>query len=195
MNGVRLMKGEVAEGLKKVKGAAVDKAVRLSKLYHDEHAPKIVPIAPVEQFFRIELVGYPRDIVGRMDVQEAIDIRDTKTSTKKPNIDDIEGSDQATIYTLGYKLLHGRMPEKAIFDYLIDTKEPKALSFETTRDEKDIGKFFKRVERGLEVIEKGAYMPNPQGWACSARWCGFFEDICAFGRRAAVTVAMPGEKK
>ena len=185
--GVRLVEEELKESAKKLKGAAVDQAVALSVLHHDELAPIIEPVQ-VERFFRLELQGYPMDLVGRIDIEEAETIRDTKTSAKSPQMDEAHMSDQLTIYALGKKVETRIMPKKLYMDYLIKTKVPKTLTLETERTDADFNRIFRLIERGIEVIDKGAFTPNPSGWWCSDRWCGFYESVCPFGRRKAVSV-------
>ena len=187
--GDRLVEEELKESAKKLKGAAVDQSVALSVLHHDELAPIIEPVQ-VERFFRLELQGYPMDLVGRIDIEEAETIRDTKTSAKSPQEDEAHMSDQLTIYALGKKVETGVMPKKLYMDYLIKTKVPKTLTLETERTDADFDRIFRLIERGIEVIDKGTFTPNPSGWWCSDRWCGFWADTCPFGRRKAVSVTV-----
>lgn len=185
--GVRLVEDELKESAKKLKGEAVDQAVILSILHHDEIAPVIEPVQ-VQRFFRLELQGYPMDLTGRIDIEEAETIRDTKTSAKSPQEDEAHTSDQLTIYALGKKVTTGVLPKRLYLDYLIKTKTAKTLTLETERTEADFKRIFRLIERGIEVIDKGVFMPNPSGWWCSNRWCGYWADTCPFGRRKAVSV-------
>ena len=185
--GVRLVEDELKEGANKLKGEAVDQAVTLSVLHHDQLAPAIEPVQ-VERFFRLELQGYPMDLVGRIDIEEAETIRDTKTASKSPQEDEAHESDQLTIYALGKKVTTGSMPTRLYLDHLIRTKSPKVVVQETERTDADFKRIFRLIERGTEVIEKGAFMPNPDWWGCSDRWCGYWSDTCPFGRRKAVSV-------
>ena len=130
------------------------------------------------------------DLVGRIDIEEAETIRDTKTSAKSPQEDEAHMSDQLTIYALGKKVETGVMPKKLYMDYLIKTKVPKTLTLETERTDADFDRIFRLIERGIEVIDKGTFTPNPSGWWCSDRWCGFWADTCPFGRRKAVSVTV-----
>ena len=185
--GVRLVEEELKESAKKLKGDAVDQAVALSVLHHDELAPAIKPVQ-VERFFRLELQGYPMDLVGRIDIEEKETIRDTKTASKSPQEDEAHISDQLTIYALGVKATTGVLPKRLYLDYLIKTKIPKVVVQETIRADGDFNRIFRLIERGIEVIDKGAFMPNPSGWWCSNRFCGYWADTCPFGRRKAVSV-------
>lgn len=187
--GIRLMPDELKEGQKKLKGEAVDLAVALSTLHHDNLAPIIKPVK-VERFFRLDLEGYPMDLVGRIDIEEPDAIRDTKTAGKSPQEDEAHMSDQLTIYALGVKATTGKLPEKLYLDHLIKTKTPKVVTQSTERTEADFKRIFRLIERGIEVIDKEVFMPNPSGWWCSDRFCGYWADICEFGRRKAVSIAV-----
>lgn len=193
-NGVMLSQDEKKEGLKKVKAAAVDESVRMSSLHHTELAPKIDP-AEIERYFRLELVGFPMDLSGRIDVEEKDgSIRDLKTSKKSPTQGEIDVDDQLTIYSLGKRIVEGfdqdqltkafavanrLSPQKLFVDTLVKTKAAKIVTLETKRNQNHIERIFRIVERAITVLEKGAVMPNPNGWWCSRTWCGY-TDRCKF---------------
>src|SRR5262249_24225730 len=79
--GVYLDDDDVAQGVARVRGAALDKSVRLSTLHARATAPKIIPLR-VQRSWSLSIAGVPFDLVGTMDVQEATTIRDTKTTGK-----------------------------------------------------------------------------------------------------------------
>lgn len=188
------------------KGAAVDKAVRLAELHHVELAPALNPVH-VERKFRVELQGYPYDLVGVIDVEEEHEwtdgdaggtvsvVRDTKTAAKSPNKNAADVSEQLTMYAAGKLAVDGALPAKLVLDHLVDNKTPVIRTLETTRDMEDVQMLLRRVERAAEVIESGAFMPaNPAtDWYCSQKWCGYF-DQCPFAR-APKSVSMGGESK
>lgn len=176
--GIKLDDEEKKEGPKKIKGQAVDLAVSLSTLHHQELAPKIEPVH-LERFFRLELQGYPMDLTGRMDVEEKDSIRDLKTAGKSPSEADVLADDQLTLYALGKKVMEGNIPGKLYLDSLVKTKVPKLVTLETTREQKHLDRILRHVERAIVVIEKGAFMANSNGWHCSKRFCGY-HDICPF---------------
>jgi hypothetical protein len=196
--GVKLNKDEVKEGPKKAKAEAIDTAVGLSALHYSELAPKIKP-KEVERFFRVELIGYPMDLTGRIDLEEEDDsLRDTKTSARSPSQADVDASDQVTIYSLGKTIVDGATPEqlakafsvtqriverKLTMDYLVKTKVKKVVSLETKRTEAHLHRIFRLIEQAVVVIEKGAFMPNPNGWWCSKNWCGYWDRCPYFSGR------------
>lgn len=187
--GVRLVGDELKTTQKMLKGEAVDKAVTLSTLHHVEVAPTIKP-TNLERYFKIELVGYPMDLAGRIDIEEKNHARDTKTSAKSPPKDEAHESDQLTIYALGKYILEKKIPEKLFLDYLIATQTPKTVTLETRRTKEDFDQMYLLFEKAMEIIGKGAFMPNRGGWWCSDKWCGYWASTCPYGRRAAVSVSM-----
>jgi hypothetical protein len=172
-DGVKLEAEEIAKGIKAVRGEAVDKAVRLATLHHKERAPKILPIH-AERPWSLEINGYPLDLVGRLDIQEADSVRDTKTSGKTPAATCAERSLQLKAYALAVKILDGKAPSKVFLDYLIDTKTPKSESFSHEPDFEDFQAVLNRIEVIAAAMEKGVFVPvEPTHWCCDPKWCGY----------------------
>ena len=180
--GVKLEPEELQLGMKMVKGQAVDKAVRLATLHHKEKAPSIVPVH-AERPWTLEIKGYPLDLAGRIDIQEANTVRDTKTSGKTPAANCAERSLQLKAYSLAVKILDGKAPSKVFLDYLIDIKTPKTESFTHEPNEDDFRVVLNRIEVIAEAMEKGVFVPvEPTHWCCDPKWCGFYS-TCKYIRR------------
>lgn len=190
--GVRLDPEEVDLGIKTVKGNAVDKAVRLSVLHAQAKAPEIDPTA-VQRKWSLDIPGFDVDLVGTMDIQEAACIRDTKTAAKTPAEDIAAKSIQLSAYALAMRSIDGIEPEKVKLDYLIDTNTPAAKTFEATRGEADYQALLARVEVFSLALEKGVFVPvEPEHWACSAKFCGYFH-TCRFAVKRPTQFAIKGE--
>lgn len=181
--GVVLNEDEIRDGIKAVRAAAIDKAVRLSSLHATSAAPQIQP-THVQRKWTIELQGYPADLTGVIDIQEgSIAVRDTKTSAKSPREDEAHLSDQLTLYALAGKVLDGQPPAVVALDYLVDTKTPKHVVRESTRDNSDFRVMLRRVDTAMKAIDRGVFVPARQtDWWCSKRWCGYF-DSCPYARQ------------
>ena len=179
---MKLDDDEVVRGIKAVRGDAVDKAVRLSRLHAEEKAPGISP-THVERSWAIEVPGYPFDLVGQLDVQEGRErVRDTKTSGKSPNEDAAEKSIQLTAYAMAVQVIDGQAPEKVALDYLVDTKTPKAVTLESTRGPEDYTAFIARVDSVARAMQTGTFVPvEPTHWCCAPKWCGYHA-TCRFVR-------------
>ena len=183
--GIRLVGDELKDSQKKLKGEAVDDAVVLATMHHKELAPTMDPIA-IQRFWKLELDNYPYDLTGRIDIEEPDKTRDVKTSAKSPTWNEAHKSRQLTIYSLARKVTTGLGWKNLSLDYLIRTKTPKHIVLETQREEADFQGFYRLYERAMFVIEKGAFMPNTDGWHCSDRYCGYWDSKCPFGRRSQV---------
>ena len=181
---------ERAIGRSVVKARAKDDAVYMVSLHHRELAPSIIPVH-LEREFRLELTNFPFDLVGVMDVQEPDAIRDVKVSGRAPDPEAAEISVQLTTYALAAKVLDGQAPAAVTLDYLVHPKGklPYQEVLKSTRGEEDFARLLRRVEAAARVIQAGAFMPAvPDAWNCSPKWCGFYADVCPFGRRHRVQV-------
>lgn len=179
-----ILTNDEAQNTEKTQGEMIDGIIALSLLHHDEVAPDILPVT-VEEKFVIELVGYPYDLAGTIDIRETFAIRDTKTRNATP-AGNPAISVQMSMYCLGWysgtldKALSGTLPEKVKIDALIKTKNPKAVTFEAAPDKAWLDRILPRVERAIEVIEavKAGYTSftpaDPEHpWACTEKFCGY----------------------
>ena len=191
-SGVMLNDDEMKDGLEKTRAGAIDKAVRLSELHATKKAPEIRP-THIERKWNIELPNYPMDLVGQIDIQEgSIRIRDSKTSGKTPAKTIADESIQLTAYALAVKIIDGKEVSEVSFDYLIDTKEPQALSFSSTRTNEDFQVLLRRIENAIIVIEKGSFMPAREtDWWCGQKWCGYWNS-CKFATKKPKQFAVGG---
>jgi RecB family exonuclease len=180
---IRLDPEEMIKGLKAVKGEAVDKAVRLSRLHATSKAPALSPKF-VERKWSVELTGYPMDLVGTIDIQETTPIiRDTKTSGKTPPANCADRSLQLKAYALAVWRIDGEAPKKACLDYLIDTAKPKVETFESEPTREDFTVLLARIETLAMAMEKGVFIPvEPTHWCCDPKWCGYYQ-TCRYIRR------------
>lgn len=178
----RLSPEDASEGENIVRGRAVDRAVSLAKLHHVEAAPNIVPVA-VEREWRLH-TPLDIDLVGIIDVCEPACIRDTKFKSKSPTQAEADGSLQFTSYHLARTVLD-KLDCELRMDALVSTKTPKYISFLTTRSDLDHRDFLNRLWQMDNAIKKGVFMPCQRDhWCCSEKWCGYFNDVCPYGRRA-----------
>lgn len=180
--GVTLVGDEKTVGAKKLKGQATDDSVRLSRLHHLEVAPNIEPVS-VERYFKIELKDQPMDLAGRMDVETINGIRDLKTSAKTPNVQDVRLDDQITIYALAKKVETGKIPNDLQMDYLVKTKQEKYVPMPTERTQENLDRVVRLLDFTIQDIKAGHFAPNPNGWHCSRRYCGYWSRCKFFSGR------------
>lgn len=168
-------------------GGAVDEAVSLARLHHGKVAPAITPVA-LERAFLLEIPEFPFDLMGVVDVEEPTRIRDTKTSGKAPSGNPAERDLQGELYTLEARL---RGHDKVFqMDHLVRGRSPRYIPSEARYTEADHLSFLRRVEAAAAAVKAGTFLPAaPGSWACSPKWCGYWND-CAWGARQQVTVGL-----
>lgn len=165
------------------KDASIDRAISLSDLHHTEVAPDISPVA-VEQAGVIVLKNFPFDVALRKDIVEPNAIRDTKTAAKSPAENAAETSLQLHLYAIHEELKNGKPPERLVLDYLVHTPKGqktyhKQSEAKPTPERKQF--VLSLIERTADVIQRGAFMPNPGSWLCSRRYCEFARSgVCRF---------------
>jgi hypothetical protein len=174
--GIKLLPDEAAKGEKTIRGQAVDQAVALSTLHHTDIAPSIEPAA-IEESWVLDVPNFPVDLAGQFDIREKVfRLRDTKTTAKTPKEVMAFHRPQLTVYSLAALKLYGQIPPLAV-DYLVKTKEPKAITHTTICTTREIEVFARRWEQMELCIEKGIFTPSTPGvdWWCSPVRCGYWE--------------------
>lgn len=179
--GLMLNQDDVAIGEKMAKGKAIDTAISLAKLYHNQLAPIINPIDAehVEMPWTVEWDGFSFNLSGTMDVVTAEGIRDLKTAGKTPSQIDVDNSDQLSMYATAYKALTDELPKSISYDALVKNKTPKIDIKTTTRSEDDIQRYMLKLSAFENAYKKGVFLPASQGWWCSKKFCGYY-DMCKY---------------
>jgi len=190
--GVTVDDEEKERPLTELRDDSIRTAQELGALHHAELAPTLKPVA-VERKWVLNLEGYPYDLGGTLDIQEAGSIRDTKTSKKTKNQAEADNSQQLTMYALAGKVIDQKMPPALYLDNLVALKTPKLVSFPTKRDQQDLDILLRRVERAIEVIDAGKFMPcDPTNWVCSPKWCGYWTR-CGFSKKPVTVPVKKGD--
>jgi len=158
------------------KAGAIDRAVSLASLHHSDLAPSLEPIS-VERRWKLDLEGYPYDLAGMIDIEEADAIRDTKTAARSPAKTAADDSLQLTTYAVAIKYCNGVLPSRLCLDHLVSLKTPKVVTLETTRTERHVELFLRRLEVAMRQLEAGVFPPtDPSNWWCGERFCGYYAD-------------------
>lgn len=165
---------EQVPSTKKLLGEGLDAAVSLTELYHRDLAPLIQPIIAEER--QSADVGLGVELQGTIDVVTwDKGLLDIKTADKSKNQNEAHNSLQLTFYSGLYLARFGDWPEKISLEILINTKEPKLQTLETTRGEDDWKNLISRIQAMLAQIETGLFPPcDPTAWICSPKWCGYY---------------------
>jgi RecB family exonuclease len=164
-------------------GQLKDLGILITDVHHREVAPKVQP-ALVEEEFRISLgEEFPYELLGYFDVIERDGtIADNKSWKRSKSQGDVDKDLQLTAYALGYRVKFGRAEKGLRFDAVIKNKKPKAVQLTTTRTNDDCRWLLKLIEKVADGIVKETFYPNPNGWHCDPKWCGYWNK-CKGGAR------------
>jgi RecB family exonuclease len=156
-------------------GGLKDQGVRIVETHHREIAPGVTPML-VEERFRVNLgPDFPFDLVGVWDLIERDGtIADNKAYGKTPSQDDVDKDLQLTAYALAYRTTTRKTEPRLRIDAVVKNKTPKAVQILTTRTNEDCRWFLRLIEDVARAIKLGVFYPNPQGWHCSPKACGFW---------------------
>lgn len=194
--GVRLLEDEQNVGLDKLRGLAVDKAIRLSRLHATHLAPTIQP-RRIEYPWVLKLPEdrYDFDFAGTMDLEDdAGVIHDTKTKKASPKAGEADRDAQLTSYALFKAVQEHEQIVPVGFDFLIDTKTPKVAIQRSIRVRSDFDVLLHRLEAANNCIKAGVFVPARESdWWCSKAWCGYSQTCPFFTRR--VTTGPTGESE
>jgi len=147
------------------------------KAYHLEVQPTIQPAA-VEKEFLIPLDGAP-PILGYIDlITEDGTIVDRKTSGKKKSQPEDDWIRQLSLYAYAESLTRGLAPWESIptrVDLIVSKNKPENVSI-------PVGELTQAAARPVlalaaklyEAAVKDALLPNPNGWHCSEKFCGYW---------------------
>lgn len=160
---------------KRLASAALDDAVALARVYHDEVAPAIQPLL-VEKWVEIYVPDLTPSISGTIDLLDcAGTLVDLKTSSKAWPASRAQQSPQATIYSKLVEAETGRAPSEIRFDVLVKGNKPRYQPLSTTRTEADFQAVLARLQIMMQMIMAGIFPPAPTGaWICGPKYCGFF---------------------
>jgi len=154
--------------------------IRCAKVYHEQVAPNIKPIA-IEEEFKID-VGLSLPLAGRIDYEEKPRVGDLKTTTRTWPKDRIKEEIQVPFYSFVYEKNNGIRPEFR-YDVLIARRNkdgnPTSEDYQPLThvcSDKDYRGLFAKLSLFIEMLKTGLFPPtNPTNWVCSPKWCGYWE--------------------
>lgn len=156
----------------------IDVGVKGLKLYHQTVMPRIKPVE-IESEFLLDFANYDFNFKGIIDLTDDMDIvHDHKSTGKTPNKVQIDNDQQLSAYTAGFKKITGRKPKSLQLDYLVLTKEPKMVSFKTTRNDEDVKRWLMNIAFVKKAIDNGLFYCVHSGansWTCSKDYCAYEE--------------------
>jgi len=156
-------------------GKLKDQGTAIVAAHHKVIAPDVRPLL-VEERFNVDLgEDFPFYLMGIWDLVERDGtVVDNKAYKKTPRQEDFDKDLQFTAYSLGYRTTHGRIEAGLRMDAVVKTKNPKAMQLHTRRTNNDCQWLLGLLEQVGEAIVSGTFFPNPNGWHCSPRFCGYW---------------------
>jgi len=145
------------------------KGQELIELYCDE--VKASRPTEVELQFRLPIIDPStglfidsRDLVGKLDaIFDDDTVVEIKTTYRSPAQQETDINLQLTLYSWAYRMLYGK-PEKGIkVVNLVKTKEPKVITVETRRVEREHSWLIATIAQVLRGIDLKLFYPNPIG--------------------------------
>jgi len=154
-------------------GDVKDSGILTLKEYQSVIAPEVQPIQ-VEMKFNIVFSNLETDFLGYIDlVDDTEQIRENKTTSRKPSAISHDHKLQQTAYHTGYQVKYKRPPKASRIDYSVVKKKPEIVSIPLEIQAQDIDYFLRLVPGVLASIETGIFIPNRGHFLCSQKWCGY----------------------
>jgi len=156
-------------------GKLKDQGTAIVAAHHKAIAPAVRPLL-VEERFTVNLgADFPFDLVGVWDlVEQDGSIVDNKAYKKPPYQEDLDKDLQFTAYALGYRVTKGSIEPGLRMDTVVKTANPRAVQLHTQRTNEDCRWLLGLIEDVAKAIQSGIFYPNPTGYLCSPRFCGYF---------------------
>lgn len=163
-------------------GREKDVGAALTKLHHEQAAPKISPKF-VQWSFDLE-TGRGYRVGGTADVIETDNtVEDTKTSKRAYEQTAIDNKFQPAMYTWAYEQVLGQDNAIPRFRYRILIKPTKTMGPRLQVIQGPVTKLsqdwmFHTIDKVHSAIKAGVFIPaQPDSWVCSKQWCGYW-NLC-----------------
>jgi hypothetical protein len=148
----------------------------------DEDTATMKTVADVEKRIEFNVPGIPWPIVGYIDVMCSDGIPMDLKSAGRMWAQDKAGNEIQPLFYLHALNLLGDKEHGMRFRHLVVTKAkvPKVAVFETQREQSEIDFMLRMLYATYAGINAGIFVPNPNSWLCSAKYCDFF-NTCRMG--------------
>jgi len=130
----------------------------------------------IERKVSIEVPGVPVPIIGYIDIvcEDGVP-GDFKTSKSRWSQADAEGEIQPLFYLAALHQMGTPAPGNRFRHFVVTkTKEPTATVIEHSHTWDEIFWLYELIRQVWRGIEAEVFPTNPNGWLCSAKWCGYW---------------------
>lgn len=172
----KLKTGEKIDWRGNKPGVLKDEGMNVGLVYHEKIIPTLKP-KEIEVRDVIEVKGIPFIRIKDL-ILESGNIVDHKLASKRYSESGIHSDLQSLAYLY---------PNSGTFTYHVGLKlkVPDVQIMPYKRTLLEIKWWEELVEEVFKAINAGMYPPNPLGWYCSPKWCGFW-DVCRGGKNKKV---------
>jgi hypothetical protein len=130
----------------------------------------------IERKMELWVPGVPIPIVGYIDIVTDDGVPgDFKTSKYQWSTDKAESEMQPLFYLASLNQAGVEVPGLRFRHYIVTkAKQPKVQVIEHSHTYAEIFWLFGLVQQVWQAIEREAFPPNPNGWLCGPKYCGFW---------------------
>ena len=146
-------------------GELKDETINALKVYHSKIAPMIRPLA-VEQRRDVNIGDI--HFMGFIDLELLGETADHKLKSRSMSQDDANKE----LQPYSYALLNGK--REFTFHVAVKKKVPEIQLVHVSKTINDIEWFKNLIINIDKQINSGIFPPNPCGWWCGEKWCGYF---------------------
>jgi hypothetical protein len=160
------------------RGYVKDSGYKMVDTFHKTTAPAIQPVA-TETRYEIEFDHTLPKLVAILDLErEGHVISDFKFRGKKSTEGFMQTDMQMTCYDYVYRATHNMAPYKLEVSEIVNYKKGPEVITATApaRDDAMLERFVNRLVSVVGGMESGIAVPNPNGWHCSEKFCGYWKD-------------------
>ncbi len=141
--------------------------LEIVKLYHSRMANKIQPVKAEQKYEKVLPSGVK--FIGVVDLETKNEIVDHKLRGKRMSQNDADND----IQPLSYCLLTGK--KKFSYHCAIKSRIPIIEEIKLRpKTKSDVNWWAEAIEKFVAAMQSGSYPPNPMGWHCSERFCGYW---------------------
>lgn len=162
-------------------GEYKDSGIKLVKAYYDSGIMETLQPAAVETTYMAEVPGLPKPIMAIIDLELVNGtLIDHKTAKAKWSEDKWLNDHQSTTYAIVKDI------DSVNFEFhvAVATKTPQIQQVSIVRGPAHKKWWIKNMQgicAEMDIVRSGAFIARTDGWHCSPRWCGYYNECMPNG--------------
>lgn len=193
-DGCRLTREEQSIGKNKVLGQTRDCIRNLGEIFADRFAPSVQP-EWVEEKKVLKLADADIELVSVLDLATRNkEIIEMKTASRNWSQQKTDIDMQLTFESLMFRAITGEEPARIQLAAFVAKSKPDIQQLYTRRTIRDYQVLTNVLNRAMEGIQKGIFLPCERGhWKCNPKYCGFWYD-CQYVNQERLIYSIPKTK-